>query len=93
MNQGDADRMATRKQRAIEIVEHCARDHGVVLTETVWDTRSRDELWSLRVAWEGGHRTTRVPEELLIDDDTGAAFEGHIRRWFEGQVGPACATS
>ncbi len=89
MDQDDAARMATRKQRAIELVERLASDLGVVLEGSAWDIRSRDDRWSFRVNWKGGSRVIRVPEELLIDDDTGAAFEGQIRRWFDGQVVPA----
>ncbi len=90
MDQNDATRMETRKQRAIELVEQHAGDLGVVLAEVVWDTRSRDNRWSFRVAWQGGFRVIPIDEDLLIDEDTGSAFEGLIRSWFDEQVALLC---
>jgi len=90
MDRGDAVRMERRKKLAIELVKERASDLGVVLKEIVWDTRPLDDLWSFRVGWQGGFRVIRIDEVLLIDDDTWAAFEGQIRRWFDGQVAPAC---
>jgi hypothetical protein len=90
MDQEDAARMATRKKHAIELVEKRASELRVALAEVVWDTRSRDDRWSFRVAWQGGFRVIPIDEDLLIDEDTGAAFEGLIRSWFDEQVALLC---
>ena len=87
MDQDDNARMVTRKKRAIELVELRANELGVELAEIVWDTRMRDDRWSFRVAWRGGYRVVAIDEDLLIDEDTRAAFEGQIRRWFDGERG------
>jgi hypothetical protein len=90
MDRGDAARMERRKKLAIEFVEQRASDLRVVLTEVVWNTQSRDGLWSLRVTWEGGFRFKPVPEDLLMDEDTEPQFEEVIRRWFDEEVALLC---
>ena len=91
MDQEDAARMATRKNRAIELVEQRAIELGLApLKEVVWEPKWRDLKWSFRVAWQGGHRTFRIDQDLLIDEGEEARFAEEILGWFNEEVAPLC---
>lgn len=91
VNREKAARMERRKDLAIDFIKLHAKEFVVELTEISWDTKAQNDRWAFRVAWEGGFRVIRVPEDLLTDEDTGQALGGLIQRWFDTNIAPTLA--